>query len=300
MQDYEFYLEDLKSKFAKINPKEYYLSYSGGRDSHFLYWFIKEYLHDKNIQIVAVNTYMEHKEISARMKKYADVVLTPKLKPMEIKKKYGSPCFSKMQDDIIDRYQKGCRSASIMQFINGTKNDGKTWYSLNKQARELLLSNQLHHVSALCCKYLKKLPMKEYEKANNRKAILGVRGSESTMRKSQYKSCFTKDGKFTPLHDLTDEILNAIYKHYNIETPNVYNYVSRTGCLGCPYGSHYGDTRKDLELATPNQRRFIKEYFKESYAVLGVDVSNDIQTTIYDYINDLHIDPHEAEEGKEK
>ena len=71
MQDYEFYLRrPLKSKFfLKINLKEYYLSYSGGKDSHFLYWFIKEYLHDTDIQIVAVNTYMEHKEISARMKK---------------------------------------------------------------------------------------------------------------------------------------------------------------------------------------------------------------------------------------
>ena len=27
----EFYLEDLKTKFAKIDPKKYYLSYSGGK-----------------------------------------------------------------------------------------------------------------------------------------------------------------------------------------------------------------------------------------------------------------------------
>ena len=34
----------MKKSITKINPKEYYLSYSGGKDSHFLYWFIKEYL----------------------------------------------------------------------------------------------------------------------------------------------------------------------------------------------------------------------------------------------------------------
>lgn len=33
MNNAEFYLEDLKTKFNKINPKEYYLSYSGGN-----YW----------------------------------------------------------------------------------------------------------------------------------------------------------------------------------------------------------------------------------------------------------------------
>ena len=38
-------LKCLKSRFqTKIDKHDYYLSYSGGRDSHFLYWFIKEYL----------------------------------------------------------------------------------------------------------------------------------------------------------------------------------------------------------------------------------------------------------------
>ena len=34
MNDVDFYLYDLKTKFDKINPEEYYLSYSGGKDSH--------------------------------------------------------------------------------------------------------------------------------------------------------------------------------------------------------------------------------------------------------------------------
>ena len=63
----DFYLEDLKSKFTKINYNDYYLSYSGGRDSHLLYWFIKEYLKDTKIKIVSVNTRMEHPEILRRM-----------------------------------------------------------------------------------------------------------------------------------------------------------------------------------------------------------------------------------------
>lgn len=40
---YDNYLIRLRDRFKKINPKEYFLSYSGGKDSHFLYWFIKEY-----------------------------------------------------------------------------------------------------------------------------------------------------------------------------------------------------------------------------------------------------------------
>ena len=272
----EFYLIDLKSRFDKIKPNTYYLSYSGGKDSHFLYWFIKEYLKRDDIKIVGINTYMEHHEILKRIKDNCDIVLMPKLKPFEIKAKYGSPCFSKTQDDYIDRYQRGSRSPSIMQRIerrNFIGRDGKERWSsfcLNKKASQLLLNGKLHRISPNCCKYLKKLPAKEFEEKSGLKAILGVRGQESAMRKSQYKSCFTKDKKFTPLWDLSDELLDKIYQKYNIEIPSVYNHICRTGCMGCPYGSYKHDTEKELALLNENQFKFVTKYFKESYEVLGI------------------------------
>lgn len=155
-------------------------------------------------------------------------------------------------------------------------------FKLNKKARELLLSGRLHRVSPRCCYYLKKKTAHDYEKQSGRRAILGVRGDESVMRKEQYKSCFTKDMKFTPLHDLSDELLEKIYKKYNIEIPKVYEYIERTGCMGCPYGSYKGDTEKELALLNENQRRFVMNYFKESYEVLGIHN----QTNIYDFIGE--------------
>lgn len=277
IDEVDFYLEDLKSKFNKIKPNTYYLSYSGGKDSHFLYWFIKEYLKRDDIKIVGINTYMEHHEIRDRILNNSDTVLYPKLKPMEIKEKYGSPCFSKMQDDFIDRYQRGSRCKSVMERINGYDSSGRSWakFRLNKKARELLLSGKLHRVSPKCCKYLKKEPARLFEKETGLKPILGVRSGESVLRKSKYKSCFTKDFKFTPIHDLSDELLDKIYDKYNIEIPKVYNYICRTGCMGCPYGSYKHDTEKELTLINEAQRKFVFEYFKESYEVLGI--KNNIQ-----------------------
>ena len=286
--DIEFYLTDLKSRFDKIKPNTYYLAYSGGKDSHFLYWFIKEYLHRDDIKIVGVNTYMEHPQIRDRILKNSDVVLLPKMKPFDIKKQYGSPCFSKVQDNIIDIYQRGYRSKTLMSMINREDyigDDGKKYtqrFGLNKKARELLLSGRLHRVSPKCCYYLKKKPAHDFEKETGLKAILGVRSSESGLRKARYKSCFTKQGKFTPIHDLSDELINAIYEKYNIEIPEVYKHVTRTGCMGCPYGSFKGECSKELKLLSENQRKFVIEYFKESYEVLGVDTSK--QMTIYDYL----------------
>lgn len=267
MNEVEFYLEDLKSKFSKISPNEYYLSYSGGKDSHFLYWFIKEYLKDTKIQIVGINTYMEHQQILDRIYKNSDIVLKPVLKPFQIKEKYGIPCFSKMQDEIIDRYQRGTRTESVLNLVYGKD---KSWYKLNNTAKELLLNNKLHKVSPKCCQYLKKIPARKYEKDTNKKAILGIRGEESIRRKAKYTSCFTKDKKFTPLYDLKDDLIDEIYKYCNIEIPKIYDLVTRTGCMGCPYGSWKGGTVKELALVTDNQYKFLWEYFGESYKVLNI------------------------------
>lgn len=277
MTDAQFYLFDLKTKFAKINPDEYYLSYSGGKDSHLLYWFIKEYAPEyKNIKVIGINTYMEHPEIRKRIYDNCDKVLLPALKPFEIKTKYGIPCFSKEQDFYIYYYQNAIRkgkepSRTISDKINGTY---KTGYNISKKAREYVLSGQAHKITHLCCHYLKKKPAKDYEKETGLKPILGVRNGESALRKKQYTSCFSKNGKFSPLWDLTDELEELIYKEFNIEVPEVYNYITRTGCMGCPYGSYKHDTEKELELISDNQKKFVCDYFKESYDILGIKIDD--------------------------
>lgn len=273
MDDIDFYLIDLKSRFDKIKPNTYYLSYSGGKDSHFLYWFIKDYLKRDDIKIVGCNTYMEHYEILKRIIKNSDVVLLPKLKPFEIKEKYGIPCFSKEQDFYIYYYQNSLRkgkkpSKTIQQKINGTYDRG--FSGISKKAREYVKSGNAHKITHLCCYYLKKKPFHDFEKETGLKAILGIRGNESVLRKQQYKSCFTTRKKFIPIYDLSDAMLNSIYKRYNIEIPEIYNHIERTGCMGCPYGSYKHDTEKELKLINDNQKRFVCEYFKESYNVLGI------------------------------
>lgn len=169
MTNAQFYLEDLKSKFRKIDRSEYYLSYSGGKDSHLLYWFIKEYAPEfSDIKVVGINDYMQHQEILKRIYDNADEVIMPKIKPFEVKEKYGIPCFSKNQDEMIKRYQNGSRSVNTMNFVTGVY----PVFKLNVKARDLLLNDKLHKISADCCKYLKKKPAHEYSKKNKLKPIL--------------------------------------------------------------------------------------------------------------------------------
>ena len=274
IDEVDFYLIDLKSRFDKIKPNTYYLSYSGGKDSHFLYWFIKEYLQRDDIKIVGINTYMEHPEIRDRIIKNSDVILKPKLKPFEIKEKYGIPCFSKEQDFYIYYYQnaliKGKEpSKTIQQKIDGTYDKG--FSGISKKAREYIKSENAHKITHLCCYYLKKKPAHDFEKETGLKPILGIRGEESVLRKQQYKSCFTNNGKFVPIHDLSDELLDKIYEKYNIEIPKIYDKVCRTGCMGCPYGSYKHDTEKELAVLNKNQYNYVCDLFKESYDVLDIE-----------------------------
>ena len=235
MTNAEFYLEDLKTKFNKINPDEYYLSYSGGKDSHLLYWFIKQYAPEfSNIEVVGCNTGMEFKEILDRIYKNSDLILIPEIPISKVKEKYGIPCFSKEQDFYIYYFQNAIRkdrvpSETIKAKINGSY---RTGYCISKKAREYVLSGKAHKITHLCCYYLKKKPFHNYEKKSGKKAILGVKGTESTLRKRQYTSCFSKNGKFTPLWDLTNQLESSIYGEFKIEIPEIYKYVERTRLQG--------------------------------------------------------------------
>lgn len=264
----EPFLRFLKDRFeSKINPERYFLSYSGGKDSHFLYWFIKEYLKDDRIEIVGVNTSFEIPEIRERIMRNSDTVLHPIMNRWEIKGKYGIPCYSKQQDEYIYRYQNGSRSQNTMKAVMG-KNP---MFSLNKNARERLLSGNIHKISNKCCLYNKEKPMTEYARKTGKKPIIGIRQSESKTRKAKYTSCLQKSGSFTPIYDFSDLLIDSVYEAYEIEIPKCYAYVARTGCAGCPYGRN---CEKELALLPDLQRRATIEYFKESYDVKGIEYRN--------------------------
>lgn len=290
MNEVEFYLEDLKSKFSKINPSDYYLAYSGGRDSHFLLWFIREYLHETRIPIVFSNTGMEIPEIRSRGLENADIVLKPALKHSEIKEKYGIPLNSKTTDEWIYRYQTRKANGEkdedmsntlkhmVLRQVNATPRGRKlgilSRFAVDKKTSDAAINGTLHKVSPYCCKFLKKEPARIYASESGKKPILGLMGTESLTRKAIYKSCFSKNGMFHPLYDLSELLRNKIEEYYGIPVPSVYKHTTQTGCAGCPYGQHgknhgFLTTNYELSLCGEGQRKFILDYFAESYAFKG-------------------------------
>lgn len=115
--------------------------------------------------------------------------------------------------------------------------------------------------------YSKELPMIEWGKENGYKWIIGIRQAESALR-SGIHSCMKDNGDFNPIYDFTDEIVNAMYVYFMIPIPKVYNYLTRTGCIGCPYGRN---VEQELYIVTDAQRKFAIESFKKSYDVKGIN-----------------------------
>lgn len=285
----EFYLEDLKSKFQKINPSDYYLAYSGGRDSHFLLWFIKEYLKEDRIISVFSNTGMEIPEIRDRGLANAQIVTKPVINHWEIKEKYGIPLNSKSSDGWVYDYQRykemGTSDDDMPNWIKyyamrqvdaierGKKTGMLSFSVVNKKTSEAMIAGTLHKVSNRCCDFLKKKPAHLFEKESNKKPIVGIMSDESWRRNNIYRSCFTSKGKFVPLWDLTEDLRNEIEREFDIPVPSVYKYLNQTGCAGCPYGQHgsnkFANTNIALGLCTNTHREFILEYFKESYKFKG-------------------------------
>lgn len=227
---------------------------------------------EERIEVVGVNTSFEIPEIRDRILQNSDTVLKPSIRRQDIKAKYGIPCYSKQQDEFIYRYQHGNRSKNTMKYIMGEN----PVFTLNKGARERLLSGSLHPVSNKCCYYNKELPMMQYGKETGKKPIIGVRRAESMTRKAKYQTCLSREGNFTPLYDFSDILIDSIYTAYGIEIPKCYIYVARTGCAGCPYGRN---CESELALLPELQRKAAVNYFKESYDVKEVEYQN-IQNVI--------------------
>lgn len=268
-----FGLKKLDLRFSqKIDPEEFALAYSGGNDSHLLLWYIR--YRNLPIHIMSVNTYREHKSVRKRMYNHADIVLKPFKSYDWVKAEYGGPCFTKQQDEYIKRYQRGSRSENTMKAINGGEGSK---FQLNKKAKFLVLSGQMHLASCECCKYTKELPMIKHQKKMGLKAIIGIRSSESATRDAKNNSCMASNGDFKPLYDFPDQVVYAMYMYFMIDQLKVYEYISRTGCIGCPYGRNI---EIELSLVTPQQKRYAIESFKESYDVKGVNYK-DTQLSLF-------------------
>ena len=106
----------------------------------------------------------------------------------------------------------------------------------------------------------------------NKANIVGLRqeekGRRSIVKNKEYDFC-VKNSKilFKPIFDITNSELSEIEKALGIykDNPNIYNYLDRTGCVMCGFGTKKQIKEKInyLRWYEPNRAKFYVKYFKE-------------------------------------
>lgn len=240
-----------------------YVSFSGGKDSTVLLHIARNLY--PNIKAVFVDTGLEYPEIREFVKTFENVeIIRPEKSFYQVIKEYGYPVVSKNVSQKIYEARKGYKYAFEILCGNRLNPDGSK--SMHNQQKWKFLLNAPFKISNLCCKIMKKDPIKKYQKKVGLFPITAQMASESRLRTSAWlrNGCNAFDANnpiSNPMSFWTEnDIFQYIYEN-NIKICSVYgevkkvdseplfdfdnfpiNYectgLKRTGCMFCMFGVH--------------------------------------------------------------
>lgn len=191
MTDNEFLLQDRLQKIRQIINKygedNFYLSFSGGKDSTVLSALIDMALPDNKIPRVYANTGIELnmiRDFVFNMQKTDDrvVIIEPSIPIKPMLEKDGYPFKSKMHSSIVAKYQSnGMEYKSVRAYV-GIENtlSGKPMFRpCPKILKYQFTGNIPLKISDKCCLNLKEKPVAQWVKDNNRPyGIVGIMRDE--------------------------------------------------------------------------------------------------------------------------
>lgn len=314
MTDYELLLQDRLEKIQtvinKYGEENFYISFSGGRDSTVSSWLIDYALPNNRIPRVYANTGIELnmiRDFVIEMQKTDDRIViikpTTPIKPML--EKEGYPFKSKKHSEVLACYQRHKTTEGRMQIEHylHISNDGVDWSSMKScpDCLKYQFTPEFNlKVSDKCCLRLKEEPLKKWQKENKKPyAILGLMPDEGGRRSGAICLAFKNNGKrlnFQPLVPVTKKWEDWLIETYDIKICDIYKppyNFSRTGCKGCPFTINLQNELDVLEKYFPAERKQCEYIWKpvyEEYRRLGYRLKkeDDIQQiTIDDFMNNI-------------
>ena len=280
MQDNELLLFDrlevIKNTIKQYGEENFYLSFSGGKDSTVLHYLIDTALPNNRIPRVFLNTGIEYLDIVKFVKELAAnddrFVIIPPSKPIkQVLEEHGYPFKSKSHSNHLEIYRNVGMSKTIRKYLG--LEQGNSIYTCPKMLRYQFTPEFTLKCSDQCCYKLKKEPARKWEKENNRHILLtGMRKEEGGQRKS-LKGCIVtdKDGKVTKFHPLlvvSEEFEDWFIDKYQIKLCKLYyppyNF-DRTGCKGCPFALKLQEQLDVIGKYLPNERKQCEMIWKPVY-----------------------------------
>lgn len=226
-----------------------YVSFSGGKDSTVLKHIVDQMYSD--VPALFVNTGLEYPEIQTFAMSQKNVVtVRPEMRFDEVVKRYGYPVISKevanKAHEVNSARKNGNYESYAERRFRGTCMK-KSMINIEKWA---FLLDAPFKASHKCCDIMKKKPAKQYERASERKPILGTMADESKLRYQKWMqhgcNAFEKDRPSSqPLSFWTEQNILHYIKKYKVPYCSVYGdivekphqgqaeQISMTDCIGC-------------------------------------------------------------------
>lgn len=216
-----------------------YVAFSGGIDSTIMLFLVRLLYPD--VPAVFVDTGLEFPEVREFVRTVDNVIwLKPKKTFKQVCQEYGYPVVSKEVSMAIDRYQNTKSEVQKQLRLRGGLNPstGRVQTTGVIPDKYKYLLDAPFKVSEKCCYYLKKKPMKDYEKASGRKPYVGTMAFDSRPRMRSYIkygcNSFDSNVQSRPLSFWTDADINQLKSLLPHST--IYRYYDCTGCMLCLFG----------------------------------------------------------------
>lgn len=297
ISDFEFLLDDRLQKIRQIitkyNEDNFYISFSGGRDSTVLRDLIDRAIPGNNIPSVHINTGIELKSIEDFVKECAKhdnrvKIIKPQENIKKVLSKYGYPFKSKRHSKILSQFQRNVDGETIHNYLQDEQKT-KDWGSFlvcPKILKYQFSSDFNIKVSDKCCEYIKEKPLKKWSFENAKPfAIIGVMRAEGGRRTKANCLAFrnNKLTAFQPLAPLPNEFIYKYIDYFNIDTADLYKppyNFQRTGCKGCPFAIDIENELRILKKFFPAEHKqalqiwgdIYNEYYRISYRIKDKDV----------------------------
>ena len=244
---------DVKIARSKLRIKEFYekmegkvyVSFSGGKDSTVLLHLVRSIY--PNVVAVFSNTGLEYPEIVNFVKTVENVIIVrPKLTFKEVLEKYGYPIVSKKVSRQIRDLQAPTskNKATRTLYLTGIKRDGTKTKFFKLPKKWMCLIDAPFKTSDLCCKFLKKSPLHNYEQSTKNRPFIGTMASDSHQRESSYlqtgcNSFVSNRERSNPLGFWLEKDIWEYIKKHNLSYSKIYDMGEHnTGCVFCMFGVH--------------------------------------------------------------
>lgn len=282
MTDNEFLLEDRLQKIRQIINKygeeNFYISFSGGKDSTVLSTLVDMALPGNKIPRVYANTGIELnmiRDFVFEMQKNDDrvIVIKPSVPIKPMLEKEGYPFKSKLHSMWHERYSRIGKSQGVLQYLS-ERTDKEAWQSQSSCPNCLKYQFKPEFnlkISDKCCVRMKEEPLAEWGKTNNRPiTIIGIMREEAGRRRNAQCLAFrgSRLKAFQPLAPVTKEWEEWLIETYNIEICDIYKppyNFERTGCKGCPFARNLQKELDILEEFFPQERKQCEIIWKPVY-----------------------------------